>query len=151
MIRMRSPHDVLLGLFMICAAAIGAYLCRDLRVGTSARMGPGYMPLAMSILLALLGAVSLVRGLAIKGDALDAWRLRPLALITLSISFFAFAIERLGLVLAIIGLVFIGSLAAPETKRLESFVLSVGLATFCVLVFAKALGLPFQLWPEVFN
>ena len=43
----------------------------------------------------------------------------------------------------------IGSLAAPETKRVESLVLSIGLAAFCVAVFAKALGLPLQIWPEL--
>lgn len=147
MIGVRSRNDLYVGLFLVGCAAVGFWLTKDLRVGTGTRMGPGYMPMALCWVLAGLGAITLVRGFLVDGPAAEIWKLRPLLVISISIGYFAFAIERLGLLLAIFGLVAIGSFADVESKRWESLLLGVGLAVFCSLVFAKALGLPLQLWP----
>jgi hypothetical protein len=148
MIGVRSRNDLYVGLFLVGCAVIGFWLTKDLRVGTGTRMGPGYMPMALCWVLAVLGVITLVRGFLVDGPDAERWKLRPVLVISVSIAYFAFAIERLGLVLAIFGLVMIGSLADTDSKRWESLALAIGLAVFCVLVFAKALGLPMQLWPE---
>ena len=146
--RVRSPDDLGIGLILLAFAAIGFWLCWDLRIGTASHMGPGYMPFALCFILIGLGLVLCARGLAIDGRPFEHWKLKPLLIISISIAFFSFAIERLGLVIAVIGLVFIGSFADSETRRGESALLSIGLAAFCVLVFVKLLGLPMQLWPD---
>ena len=147
MVGVRSRNELYVGLFMVACAAIGFWLTKDLRVGTGTRMGPGYMPMALCWILLALGAITIVRGFIVNGPATEPWKLRPVLVIAISIAFFGLAIERLGLVIAIFGLVTIGGFADPESKRWESLLLAIGLAAFCVLVFAKALGLPMPIWP----
>jgi Tripartite tricarboxylate transporter TctB family len=116
-------------------------------MGTAVRMGPGYIPFGLSLLLLGLGVLSCVRAFVVDGTRLEPWNLRPPIVISLSIAYFAFAIQSLGLVLTIFGLVVIGSFASSETRRWESIVLGVGLAFLSVLIFVQALRLPMQLWP----
>ena len=147
MVGVRSRNELYVGLFMVACAAIGFWLTKDLRVGTGTRMGPGYMPMALCWILLVLGAITIVRGFIIDGPGTEQWKLRPVLVISISIAFFGLAIERLGLVIAIFGLVTIGGFADPESKRWESLLLAIGLAAFCVLVFAKAASAARALWP----
>jgi hypothetical protein len=117
-------------------------------MGTAVRMGPGYIPFGLCFILIGLGLVACLRAFLVNGPRLEAWNLRPSIAIALSIAFFGFAIERLGLLLAIFGLVVIGSLASTETRRWESVALGTSLALMSVAVFVIALRLPMQLWPS---
>lgn len=150
-IKVRSPNDVLVGLFWITAAALALWFTHNLRIGTSAKMGPGYVPFCLAIMLAILGCLSCLRGLTVDGPRMQGWKARSLVVITAGISFFALSIDRFGLLVSIFGLVLISSFADPDARRGEAFLLSIGLAFFCVFVFAKALGLPIPVLPEGFR
>ena len=54
--------DLAAGLVFIAIAAAFAWAALDVRMGTLLRMGPGYFPLVLSVLLAALGALMLLRG-----------------------------------------------------------------------------------------
>src|SRR5262245_60557892 len=130
--RISAPHvlcrqDVLAGLMFMVLAAIGLWLSRNYPVGTALRMGTGYVPRLLCWLLMGLGAIVLVQGLrggaraavvaVSPGSALA--HLLPIAVVTTSLIAFGLAIERLGLVVAIVLLVGIGSLAARGIKPWE--------------------------------
>lgn len=145
--RVRSPNNLYFGLFLIVFAVLGLWLVGDLRLGTSLRMGPGYMPTALCWVLFGLGALTIVRGFVVDGEGSDRWFFRGLFFVSASIGAFALSIERLGLLAAVVVIVLISSLAHPQARPLDILALAAGLSLFCGLVFIKGLGLPMEIWP----
>jgi hypothetical protein len=92
---------------------------------------------------AMLGSALAISALAIvfRPEA------KGLALILASSLAFAYLLKPLGLVLSSILLIFIGAYGGHEFKWKEVSILSVVLVVFSVLVFVKALTLPFPVCP----
>lgn len=122
-------------------------MARDYPMGSALRMGPGYFPLVLGVLLALLGVVVCIRGLAIRGEAFEAVRLRPLVFILAAVGLFAAGIETAGIVVLTIVAVAVAAAATAESRPVEVAVLLVVLLMLSVGVFTHALGLPFKLMP----
>jgi hypothetical protein len=100
------------------------------------------------VLLAL-GALVLVGGLrggSVGAQAAFAWR--PLLFVAGSLVLFGLAIERLGLVIAIVLLVVTGALASRMLRPLETIVAALALVALCWGIFILGLGLTLRLWPE---
>jgi len=118
-------------------------------VGAPAKMGPGFFPMMLGALLALLGASIAMRSLGRTRtpECIAAVRWRPLALILLSVLVFAIALPRLGVILSIALLVGISSLAADDFRWKETLVSIVVLIALSWLVFVKGLDLQFPVWP----
>ena len=55
----KSQKDFFSGLMFLVVGAAFAWGATSYSVGTGARMGPGYFPLLLGVLLAILGAVDL--------------------------------------------------------------------------------------------
>ena len=121
-------------------------------------MGPGYFPLLLGILLAVLGVVVTFNALVVEtedGDKVGKFAWRPLFFIILSNLMFgvllgglpAFGLPYMGLSAAIIALTFIAALASNEFRFKEVLILSVVLAVVCYLTFIVALKLQFPAWP----
>ena len=136
-------------IFLILVALLALYLAWPLSSSTAVGPGPGYVPKVLAVILIGLGLAVIVQGLLYPGEVHGSWQLRPLVLVLASIIFFALTIERLGLVVALTGLVLIGCAANRETKIYEAVALAIGTVVFSVLVFVKALGLPMLVWPPV--
>jgi len=147
--RARNTNEVLTGIFLILVALLAFYLARPLSSTTEVGLGPGYVPRMLAFLQLGLGAVMVADGLLHGGEEAEAWQLRPLLLILGSVAFFALSIQRLGLIIALAGLVLIGCCANRGTRFIEAVVLAIGCAVFSVLVFVKALGMPIALWPQM--
>lgn len=149
-VRRILSKDALAGALFLAVGLSGVALSQTLQAGTAARMGPGYMPLAFSWLLAGLGLVVVARS-ALSGPRPGppdgTWRSRPIGAVLVSIVLFGLGIERLGLLLAVALVVVTASLASPETRRLEIALLALGLSAFSALLFVTLLGLPIALWP----
>jgi putative tricarboxylic transport membrane protein len=82
------------------------------------------------------------------GEPTEPWHLRPVVLILASVGFFALSIERMGLVISVIGLVLISCAAHRGTTWREALVLALSTAAVSALLFVKALGLSIALWPK---
>lgn len=72
---------------------------------------------------------------------------RSMFLILLAVVIFGYALKPLGLVLSTALLIVISALGGHDFRNKEIVILAIVLALFGVLVFVKALGLPFNLWP----
>lgn len=144
--RLRSLNDVLAGGFLILVALVGEWAAAELRVGTAVRMGPGYFPQLLGWVLLGFGVVLATRGLLVEEQA-EPWALRPLLLIPASVAAFGFAIERFGLVAAVLALVIVARIGGRDVRPLETALLGAGLAAFCVLVFVRLLGMSPPVWP----
>ncbi len=145
----RNHRDFWAGaMFVVIGVAFAAF-AQAYKLGTPARMGPGFFPTMLGVLLALLGTAIVVQSLAGNGapKRVDAVRWRPLALILLSVLVFAIALPRLGIIVSIALLVAISSLAADDFRWKETLVSIVVLIALSWLVFVKGLELQFPVWP----
>ena len=138
------------------AFAIGA---RSYELGSAFRMGPGYVPLVLGGLLALLG-------LAVIGVGVVRWRAsdktpteshdgaipwRAIALLTAAVIVFGAGVDPLGLVPALLVTTFLAGLADRDNSVLAAAVIAVGLTVACVLIFAVLLQLRLPLIGSVFG
>ena len=148
--RISAPTDFVAGMFFLGVAALGLWLLRDVRLGTSMRMGPGYLPTALCWILVLVGLAMVGRSLFLAGAPLERWYLRPLAFVIGSLLLFSFSIDKLGLAVTIIAMVVVAAFATPESRWKEALIAAVALAAFSAGLFVKGLGLPLAIWPQVF-
>ena len=127
-----------------------AVLSTRLDVGTVTRLGPGGFPLLLGSILALLGLAHIVSAARPeRGEhfgAVDGRASKAVFLIPLSAAVFAAAIDRFGLIPAIVASVLVGGLANPTVRVFELMILCAGLAAFGAGLFVYGLGLPFTLF-----
>jgi putative tricarboxylic transport membrane protein len=143
----RNSIDFYSGLLLIAIAAGCLWLVSDLEMGSSREMGPAYFPATIAIILGGMGAIMLVRGFVVSGQAVGHIEMRPMLLVLASFLAFALLVTWAGLIIAIVAQVAIAHFASTETKPLESVLFAVGLAAFSAIVFVYLLGIPMSLLP----
>lgn len=148
---------IAVGLFFAAAAAgtpefvdriFGTRVIPGYQIGSAVRMGPAYFPIVLGGMLVFLGILVLLDSLVEEGPRVAKFHFRPLLFILASSLAFAYLLKPLGLVLASIALIFIAAYGGHEFKWKEVAILSVVLVIFSVLVFVKALVLPFPICPD---
>jgi hypothetical protein len=146
--RIRNPTDFWTGLlFGGFGLFMAVYAALNYSLGSAVRMGPGYFPVWVGGLVALLGVALALRSLRIEGPPLPRLRARPVAFVLGASIAFGYLLKPLGLVLAAVVLVVASAFGGHEFRWKEVALLAVGLAAFAVAVFVYGLGLPFPLWP----
>lgn len=147
--QIKSPKDFWAGvMFIAFGAGMAAIAVKDYQMGNAVRMGPAYFPTVLGGLLAVLGLVLLLRALALKGEKIAQFHFRPLLLILAACVAFGYLLKPLGLLGALLVLVFISAYGGHEFKWKEVLILYALLFVFSVLVFVKGLTLPFPICPE---
>lgn len=141
----KHPKDFWAGV-MYLVIGIGAVLiARNYNLGTAGRMGPGYFPTILAGLLALIGAASIVRSYFHEGEAITPFAWRKLAQVIGSIVLFGILVRGAGLAIALMLLVLISAWASVYFKWKSALLLALGTTVFSVLLFVKALGVPFPI------
>lgn len=157
--RIKSQRDFFAGLLYIVIGGGFAIGATNYTVGTAARMGPGYFPLMVGLLLAFLGAIVLFRSLVIAtpdGDPIGKWAWRPLVYIILANFLFgillggipSLGIPAMGVIIAILVLTLVSARAGPEFRLKEVIILAIILAVGSWAVFVWGLNLQLQVWPS---
>ena len=121
--------------------------------GTPARMGPGFFPKMVAILLALIGVGVLISSVAPRAhiEKLERWDLKGLLWITGSVALFGLLLPYFGLVIALAALVIVSSYASPEFGWRGTLVNAAVLIVFCVGTFVYGINLQFPVWPTLFR
>ncbi|BBK32250.1 tripartite tricarboxylate transporter TctB family protein [Stella humosa] len=146
--QLRHPQDLGAGILFLLFGA-GAYLTSgELQVGDAATMGPGYIPRMLALGLMLIGALTAARAFAASGPAVERFGARPLILVTLSVLVFAITVRWLGVIIATLLIVGIGSLADRESRPREIVIAGIVLAALSVGLFVHALGVQMPIWPS---
>jgi hypothetical protein len=148
-VRIRSPSDFWCGILFIAVGIAFVVLASGYRIGTPARMGPGFFPIVLGGILVALGLSLSIPALIRNGEPLPRLGLRPLLTVLVAIVVFALLLQPLGFVLSAVVLVLISGFADPELRRVESVGLALLLTAFSVAIFVVLLGLPFNLWPNL--
>ena len=119
------------------------------KVGTLARMGPGFFPVTLGTILALVGVAIAIRGrFATQQGAEKAlppeWR----AWFCICLSIVAFVVigKYGGLVPASFAIVFISALGDRKNTLKNALVLALAILVVCIVIFWWALQLQFPLF-----
>jgi len=147
MIRIRSPKDFCAGLLFIAVGAAAIVIASAYPLGTAARMGPGYFPRMLGILLIGLGALLAFRGARLAGAPLGVWKWRPLVTVLGSVVLFGAMVTHAGLVLSTVLLIVLASSASREFRPREALVSGLLLSALAVGVFVIGLNLQLPIWP----
>ena len=148
--KIKSQKDFWSGLMFVATGLGFAWGAQFYSFGTSARPGPGYFPLGLGLLLAVLGALTLFEALTIEtddGEPVGAFSWKPLGTILVAVILFGILLPRLGMALTIPVLVMISSLAGDEFHWREALINSVVLAVGSWAIFILGLKLVIPLWP----
>lgn len=155
----KSQPDFFSGLMFIVVGVAFAWGATNYNVGEAARMGPGYFPLVLGVLMAIVGVVVSFKSLVIDtktDNKIGEWAWRPLFyVITANVVFGVllaglrtFDFPAFGLIVAIYALTFIASMAQADWKFKPTLLLATALAVGSYLVFVLALALQFPVWPD---
>ena len=122
---------------------------RTYNVGTLSRMGPGFFPVALGTILALIGAAIALtaKGSVPPGEEKHlAPEWRGWICITLSIVAFVVLGKYGGLIPATFAIVFISAMGDRQNTVKSAFILAVAMVAICVAVFWWALKMQFPLF-----
>jgi hypothetical protein len=156
--QIKSQKDFYAGLMFLVVGSAFAYFSLKYNVGTGARMGPGYFPRLLGILLAVLGVVIIAVSFRSKvqgGDLIGAFAWKPLFFIIGANLVFgillgglpSIKLPAMGLIAGIYALVLIGSRAGDRYNLKEVLILATVLAIGSYLAFIVLLKLQFPVWP----
>jgi hypothetical protein len=148
--RIRHPKDFLTGVMFVLFGGAAVGMSADLTIGSAAKMGPGYFPLALGAFLIVLGVVILLQGL-IWAKGLQAWpalQLKPLAIVLLSVVLFSQILRPVGLLLSTAGLVVLASKASHEFRWQEALLNAAVLMAIVLVVFVYFLEFQIPIWPS---
>lgn len=154
----KSQKDFYSGLLFMVIGIGFAWGATTYNVGNGARMGPGYFPLMLGILMALLGALITFKALIIHtedGDKIGSWAWKPLFYVIAANLVFgvllgglpSIHLPAMGMIAAIYVLTFVAALAGEQFKLKETVILATVLAVASYLGFIVLLQLQFQAWP----
>lgn len=138
------------GALMIFIGLWAAIQGRTYAIGTLSRMGPGFFPTALGVILTLLGIAIAVSARRVPKDAPEEPPLAPewrgwFCIISSVIAFIVLA-KWGGFVPATFAITFISALGDRENTVKGAFLLSASMVVICVVVFWWALKLPFDLF-----
>lgn len=156
--RIKSQKDFFAGLLYMVIGIAFAWGATTYNIGDGARMGPGYFPLLLGVILAIIGGIVMARALVVEtpdGDPIGRWAWKPLAFIIAANFLFGIllggwpllGIPAMGLIIAIFVLTFVAAAAGTEFKFIEVLILAILLAALSWFAFVWGLNLQFQVWP----
>jgi hypothetical protein len=143
----RNPKDFYAGLIFVAFGVAAIAIGSNYALGTAARMGPGYFPRILGIMLILLGAALSLRALRSQGSPLPGVKWRPTLIVLGSVVLFGVMVNMAGLVLSTIVLIVLSSAASHEFRPKEALISGVLLAALAVGVFVIGLKLQLPIWP----
>ena len=154
----KSQKDFYSGLMFMLIGGAFAWGATSYSVGTGARMGPGYFPLLLGIVLAVLGAGILFYSLVEHtedGEPVGKFAWRPIVFVLgANIAFGillaglpSLGVPAMGLILAIYALVIIASMAGDHFVLKDVLILATILSVGSYLAFIVLLKLQMPVWP----
>ena len=157
-----NQRDFVSGLMFMTVGGGFAWGAVDYEIGEAARMGPGYFPFMLGLILVGLGAmvtIAALRSSPPDGSRIGAIAWRPLIFIlganlvfgALLVGVPALGIPAFGLIVAIFALVIMAGFAREGARIKESLILAAVLAMGSYFAFVKMLNLQFPVLPWFLN
>ncbi|MEZ5850631.1 MAG: tripartite tricarboxylate transporter TctB family protein [Hyphomicrobiaceae bacterium] len=130
---MSLDKDVWAGLFFMGLASLGLVLGANYGFGTTAQMGPGFLPRVLCLLMLGLGAIIAVTGLLRSpAEAMGTWGWGQLLAVLTSVLLFGATLEGTGMERAVLGAVLVSGIAHPQPRRFEQACLAIAALMFAL-------------------
>jgi hypothetical protein len=146
--KIKSQEDFWAGMMFIGFGLLAVVVARDYPMGSAMRMGPGYFPTYLGVIMMIMGAIISFRSTMVQGEGIRTFGWR--GLILLSLAFFSYGLMiddlDLGFIPSIAAVVILSSLAGREFRLVETLILTVVLALGTTALFVWGLGLPYPLF-----
>lgn len=145
----RNQKDFAAGVIYVLAGAGFSLGALNYRLGDASRMGPGWFPFWVGILLAAVGMATISASLRAGAapEAIKRPELGSVAWILGAVVLFGLLLQPAGLVLALAVLVLVSSRASHEFSWVGALVNAVVMILFSTGVFIYGINLQIQLWP----
>jgi phosphate/sulfate permease len=145
---MRLTKDLLSGVMFSVFGLGAAIIASSYGFGSPARMGPGFCPIVIGLLLAAMGLALIVQSFKHPetDEPVERLHFRPLIFISAAIASFGILIEERGLIAALVALIVIARFAGREGSLAELAVMVVVLIAVAVGIFVYALNIYLRLW-----
>ena len=138
----RNAKDFWTGLIYIFVGSAALIISRDYDMGTAVKMGPAYFPTLLSVLLMVIGIISVLRSFFKSGSPIGVVAWKGLVLIVASTLLFGMIVRGAGLILALPLLVIVSASASARFSWKTSLAEAIGITVFCIVIFLKGLGVP---------
>ena len=147
--KIRNQRDFGAGVMYILIGLFFAIVARQYQYGTAAKMGPGYFPFWLGLLMAALGLLVLVKSMGAKAaiESIPKFNWKIIGLITGSICLYGILLPKMGFLVAVLVLVMVASSASREFSWKVSLINAAVLIAFTYSVFVLGLKLQFPLLP----
>lgn len=142
--RPKDRTDLTAGLLLMATAGFFGWQTMDLEIGSSLRMGPGYFPMMLSILLFALGALIALKSLGREDEPIGPIAWRGILFILPAPIFFGLTVRGLGFVPALFLATLIAAQASRRMRPLPALILAILVTILSTLIFSYGLGLPFR-------
>lgn len=142
----RDIRDILAGVFISAVGLFFALVGTDYTFGTAARMGPGYMPVVLGWVLAVLGVFIMIPAFFRKGERIEVhWDSLIASLLALVV--FAFALNMLGVFFSTMIAVLIASVP-KKMPLIKRFLIAAVIAVVTSVIFVIGLNMTISMFPE---
>ena len=147
--KIRNQRDFGAGIMYMVIGLFFTIIARQYQYGTAAKMGPGYFPFWLGILLTLLGLLVLVKSFSATAaiERIPKFNWRIIAQITGAVVLYGLLLPRLGFLIAVVTLVLVSASASKEFTWKGSLINAGFLVAFTYSVFVLGLKLQFPLLP----
>ncbi|KJS69028.1 MAG: tripartite tricarboxylate transporter TctB family protein [Serpentinimonas sp.] len=146
----KDLQDLIGGLAMLAIGTFAAlYAWQNLDIGALSRMGPGFFPLVLGSMLAVLGLLIALPALFRPGSGPLGIDFKALFFVTLALLLFAFLLRPLGVLLTSMVMVLVSTLPLSlSTVGWKTRILTaLGVAAVTWVVFILGLGMNLPTWP----
>ena len=153
MVRIRNQKDFAAGLVYIAAGAGFSLGALQYKLGDPARMGPGFFPFWIGVLLVAVGMATVATGMQphARPEAMRRPEFGPMAWILGAVVLFGLLLQPLGLVLALAVLVLVSSRASHEFSWGATLLNAAVLVLFSMGAFIWGISLQIPLWPAMLD
>ena len=148
--RIQSKQNFWSGVMFVFLGLFFAGFAVDYQMGTAAKMGPGYFPFWLGVILAILGAIIGISGLSPKAEPTEIPKLnlKTTGIILGNVVLFGILLRPLGVYVSSFLLVLLSSMASHEFKWKVAIINGICLTIAIHVIFIMGLGLIFPLWPS---
>jgi hypothetical protein len=148
-LKIRNQRDFGAGIMYMVIGLFFAIVATQYKMGTAAKMGPGYFPFWLGVLMTLLGLLVLVKSLRASAaiEKIPKFNWRIILQITGAVVLYGLLLPRMGFLIAVVVLVFVAAGASKEFTWKGTALNAAFLLTFTYSVFVVGLKLQFPLLP----
>ena len=139
-----SNRNFVRGLLLMAVALLFGGIALTYPLGQLSRAGPGFVPFAVSSLLFLVGAITLVRSHFVAPVPLN-YNVKSMVLVLLGLGGFALISQHINMIVAIVFLVFCTTFAGTSYSVIRNIKISLGLIAVA-FGFKHLLGLQLPLY-----